>query len=111
MTQYNRRPRGYNGTGLTSHRLGELLPKMLASLGEVHCERPDLVLACWPEIIGPKLASMTQAISFTQGTLVVKVKNSTLYSLLNQHDKPRILAKLKSRFPGVHFKNVLFKIG
>ena len=32
-----------------------------------HQIHPDLILAAWPEVIGPKLASMTQAISFENG--------------------------------------------
>lgn len=111
MAQFYRRARNYDGTGMTSHRIADLLPQVLSSLAEVNAERPDLILACWPEIIGQKLAAMTQAVSFTQGVLLVKVKNSTLYSLLSQHDKPRILAKLKAKFPGVYFKNVLFRVG
>jgi hypothetical protein len=111
MAHFNRRPRGYDGTGLTTHRVADLLPRMLSSLGDVHNERPDLILACWPEIIGQKMAPMTEAVSFVQGVLLIKVTNATLYSLLSQHEKPRIVARLKSKFPGVHFKNVLFRRG
>jgi len=111
MAHYYRKPRGYDGTGITSHRIVDLLPKVLSSLVEINNQRPDLILASWPEIIGKELAPMTEAISFTQGVLSVKVKNSTLYSLLNQHDKPRIVARLKAKFPGVHFKNIYFRIG
>lgn len=109
--QFYRKSKGYDGTGLTSRRVSDLLPQMLSSLIETRNDRPDLVLAVWPEIIGEKLASMTQAVSFNDGFLVVKVRNSTLYSLLSQHEKPKILARLKAKFPKVRFKTIIFRVG
>ena len=66
---YSRTPRQYDGTRITTHRMTDLLPVVLAKIGEVYQDRPDLILAIWPEIIGPKLASMTQAASFVDGIL------------------------------------------
>lgn len=106
-----RLPRNYNGTGITTHRIGDLLTDVLAELSIIYHERPDLLLAAWPEIIGPQLANMTQAVSFIDGILVVKVKNSTLYSLLSQHDKPKILYSLRQKFPRANIKNIVFRIG
>lgn len=107
----SRTPKNYDGTGVTTHRVSDLLPAVLSEIGQVYHQRPDLVLAAWPDIIGPKLASMTQAYSFIDGVLVVKVKNSTLHSLLSQNDKPRILAILRQRFPNVEIRTVVFRIG
>ena len=76
-----RTPKGYDGTGLTTHKVSDLLPQVLARIGDVYQDRPDLILSAWPEIIGQKLAPMTQAVSFVEGVLSVKVKNSTLHSL------------------------------
>lgn len=61
---YSRTPKKYDGTQVTTHRMVDLLPFVLAKVGEVYQQRSDLILAIWPEIIGPKLAGMTQAISF-----------------------------------------------
>jgi hypothetical protein len=108
---YYRTPKNYDGTGVTTHCVSELLPALLSKIGEVYHQRPDLVLAAWPDIIGPKLAAMTQALSFVDGVLVVKVKNSTLHSLLSQNDKPRILNTLRQRFPHVLIKTIAFRIG
>ena len=108
---YSRTPKRYDGTQLTSHRMADLLPFVLAKIGEVHDQRPDLILACWPEIIGPRLAGMTQAVSFADGVLVVKVKNSTLHSLLSQNDKLRILNMLRKKFQHVEIRNISFRIG
>lgn len=108
---YSRTPNRYDGTKLTSHRVADLLPFVLSNISKVHDQRPDLILAYWPEIIGPKLSGMTQAVSFADGVLVVKVKNSTLHSLLSQNDKFRILNVLKKKFQHVDIKNISFRIG
>ncbi|MBA3722377.1 MAG: DUF721 domain-containing protein [Parachlamydiaceae bacterium] len=108
---YRRTPKNYDGTESTTHRVCDLLPSVLSKIGDVYNQRPDLVLAAWPAVIGPKLASMTQAVSFSEGILVVKVKNSTLHSLLSQNDKPRIVNILRQKFPKVQIKNIYFRIG
>jgi len=109
MAQFYRKPKNYDGTSVTSHRVSDLLPSILSSLLDVQRDRPDLILAVWPEVIGSKLAAMTEAVSFVDGVLLVKVKNSTLHSILSLHDKPKILAKLKNKFPSVQFREVFFR--
>ncbi len=112
MSRHTRRtPRGYDGSGLTAHHIRDLLPSLLHGIGESHQNRGDLILAAWPEIIGRQLSPMTQAIAFDDGFLTVKVKNSTLYSLLSQHEKPKILKSLRSKFPQTFIKNIIFRIG
>lgn len=106
-----RTPRNYDGTALTTHRMSDLLPGVIANITEVYKDRPDLVLAAWPDIIGDKLSGMTQAVSFLEGVLTVKVKNSTFYTLLSQNEKPRLLTILRQKFPKVEIKNILFRIG
>lgn len=109
--QTRRLPRDYDGPGVTTHRIGDLLTNVLANISDTYQERPDLILAAWPAIIGPKLAPMTQAVSFVDGLLVVKVKNSTLHSLLSVNDKPKILLSLRQKFPRVAINNIVFRIG
>lgn len=111
MKSNSRIPKSYDGTQITTRHLANLLPQVLSSIGEMHQDRPDLVLAAWPEVIGEKLAHMTEAVSFFDGVLVIKVKNSTLLSLLGQHDRPRIMRNLQMKFPSVYFKNVVFRRG
>lgn len=108
---FSRTPRKYDGTRITTHRMADLIPQVLAKIGHVYEQRADLILAMWPDVIGAKLAAMTQAVSFTDGILVVKVKNSTLHSLLSQNDKFRLLNLLRSKFPQVEIKNIHFRIG
>lgn len=106
-----RNPKNYDGTALTTHRMNDLLSNLLSKIGELYEARPDLILTVWPEVIGQKLALMTQAVSFTEGVLVVKVSNSTLHNLLTQYEKPRILNDLRRRFPRIEIKNIVFRIG
>ncbi|MBI2810851.1 MAG: DUF721 domain-containing protein [Candidatus Melainabacteria bacterium] len=98
-------------SGLTNKQIQDLLPKVLGSIGAVHRDRPDLILAAWPQLIGEKLAAMTKAVSFENGMLAVKVSNSTLYSLLAQHERGRLLKSLREKFPSVEIKNINFRLG
>lgn len=106
-----RTPYNYDGTRTTSRPVGELLASELSKLGEVYEGRHDLLLAAWPEIIGPQLSMMTQAVSFVGGILTVKVRNSTLHSLLSRHDKSKILTAIKHKFPKANIRNIVFRIG
>jgi hypothetical protein len=111
VKKQKRTPRNYDGTRLTAHHVSDVLTEALTDIREVYQDRPDVVISTWPEIIGPKLAPMTEAVSFVEGTLLVKVKNSTLYSLLAQHDKQKVLYRLRQKFPKMAIKNILFRIG
>ncbi len=96
---------------LTTRHIQDLFPKYLQEIGALYRNRPDLVLAAWPEVIGPQLAPMTQALSFVDGVLKVKVKNSTLHSLLAQIEYPRLIKNLRDRFPTTEIKKILFFLG
>lgn len=110
MYNSNRIPRNYDGTGVTSRKITDFLPNVLQTVHKMHKDRPDLILAAWPRIIGAQLYPMTQALSFTDGILTVSVKNSTLYSLLNQHEKPKILRALRQQFPKVNIRTIIFRM-
>ena len=58
--------------------------------------------------MGEKMAPMTKPVSFADGVLTVKVKSSTLYSLLVAHEKPRLLGRLKEKFS---IRNLVFRVG
>lgn len=110
-TLYKRTPKYFDGPEITTKQLTDLVPTVLEQINEVFNDRPDIILASWPEIIGSKLAPMTEAVSFYDGVLTVKVRNSTLYSLLIQNDKPKLVNALKKKFPNVEIKTILFRIG
>ena len=102
--------RNYDGTKLTGHTMESLLPRLLGRLSSSYQDRPDLILDAWPGIIGKKLAKMTHAEQFKDGVLHVKVKNSTLYSLLVLNDRQEVLKSLRLKFPKVKINNIFYKI-
>jgi len=106
-----RTPRHYDGTGLTTRQLSDLLPVILRRVRGAYGTRSEQVLASWSEVIGERLSAMTTAESFYDGVLKVRVKNSTLHSLLQQHEKSRLLSRLRKHFPGVEIKTIVFRIG
>jgi hypothetical protein len=106
-----RLPRHYDGPLPTTRHIRQLLPLFLENIGRKVSQRPDLVLAAWPEVIGSQLAPMTKAIAFVDGVLTVKVNNSTLYYLLAQNDKPRLVKNLRDKFPATTIKTIFFQLG
>lgn len=111
VKRLKRTPRYYDDIRPTTKALAELLPEWMANASSRFQDRPDLILLAWPEIIGEKLAPMTKAVSFVEGVLTVKVKNSSLYSLLVQHEKGRLLGLLHRKFPSVKIQNIVFHLG
>jgi len=106
-----RTPKGYDDIAPTGKELADLLPQWLSKAGAQFQERPDLILLAWPEVIGERLAPMTQAVSFMEGVLTVKVRNSSLYSLLVQQEKLKLQRRLQERFPSVQIRNIIFRLG
>ena len=96
---------------LTNKHLKDLLPSVLREIDSRRNERPDLILEGWGRVIDEKWRSMTQAISFEKGVLMVKVKNAALYSVLVQQEKEKLLRKLQEKFPEAEIKNIIFRIG
>lgn len=83
----------------------------MRKLGQLQKERPDIVLAAWPSLIGENLAPMTRASHFIEGVLTVIVSNSVLLSLLVQNERGRLLNKLRKQFPGTRICDIRFRIG
>ncbi len=106
-----RNPRNYDGTDNTQHHIKDLTLEMKGRLFTSYQQRPDLLLISWPEVIGPKLAPMTEALSFADGVLTVRVKNASLYSLLHSYERPKLLSALQKRFPKTNIKTIQFRIG
>lgn len=103
-------PLGYDGTKLTSHKISDILPNVLSRIDSKLQDRPNLILAAWPEVIGCELAPMTQATAFNDGLLFVKVKNSTLHRILRYDEKPNVLNLLRKKFPHIEIKDIIFSI-
>lgn len=103
-----RTPRNFDGTRFPGIKIEEILPDLLAGIDRKRGVPREAVFREWALLLGEKMASFTQPVSFEDGVLTVIVKSSTLYSLLRVHEKPRLLRKLQDKF---QVKNLVFKIG
>lgn len=101
-----RNRRSYDGTERTGKRLCDILPEALKAITSQAGQGGEEIFRYWPEAIGEAMAPMTDPISFVDGILVVKVKSATLYSLLCQHERPRLLKKLQQKFS---IRNLVFR--
>ena len=104
----NRLPRHFDGTQKTGVKIGDLLPEILHGISRKTLVPQEAVFQEWLILIGEKMAPMTQPVSLNEWVLTVKVKSSTLYSLLCQHEKPRLLRKLQEKFP---VRDLVFRVG
>ncbi len=111
LKRLKRTPRNYDQVDPTNKEVSYLLQEWMAKASRTFQDRPDLVLLSWPEVIGEKLAPMTTAVSFVEGVLTVRVRNSSLYGLLVQHERNRLLSVLQQKFPGVKIRNIVFRLG
>jgi hypothetical protein len=107
---FRRTPKGYNGPLLTTHHAGDVAAEVMIDIAAAAGANPTMVLATWPSLIGHRLAAMTEAVSFLNGVLLVRVKNSTLYSLLSQREKPRLLAALRKQLPNTTICDIVFRM-
>jgi hypothetical protein len=103
-----RTPRNFDGISPTGKNISDLLPSVLKDIREKNGQQSEEVFHYWLELIGEKMASLTEPISFEEGVLTVKVKSSTLYSLLCYHERPRLMKRLQEKFS---IRNLLFRIG
>ncbi len=98
-------------TAPTSKSIRQLIPSVLRKISKRYEDRPDLILASWPLLVGARIASMSKADSFVDGVLTIKVRNSSLLSLLAQHERKRLLRELRAKFPNAKIRNIRFCIG
>lgn len=104
----SRTPRNYSGIENPVKKMADLLPDVLADLGRKTKDPREEIFRFWRELIGEKMAPMTEPVSFVDGVLTVKVKSSTLYSLLVTHERPRLLGRLQEKFS---IRNLIFRVG
>jgi len=91
--------------------IGDMLPDIISKIDLNYQNQPKNILIYWPEVIGKKLASFTEAYLFENGVLFVKVKSSTLYSILVQNEKIRLLKLMQEKFSRKTIRDIKFKIG
>ncbi|HSX25868.1 MAG TPA: DUF721 domain-containing protein [Chlamydiales bacterium] len=103
-----RTPRNYHGIFSPIKRISDLLPEVVGEIGQKMSDPREEIFKFWFELIGEKMGPLTEPVSFEDGVLTVKVKSSTLYGLLCQHEKPRLLQRLKEKFS---IRNIIFRVG
>ena len=104
----SRTPRNYSGVQNPAKKMVDLLPDVLDNLRLKIKDPREEVFQLWKILMGEKMASLTEPISFVDGLLTVKVKSSTLYSLLVTVEKPRLLERLREKFS---IRDIIFRVG
>lgn len=104
----SRTPRNYQGTENPGKKIQDLLPGLLAEMGRKTEDPREEVFRTWFALMGEKMAPLTEPLSLADGVLTVKVKSSTLYSLLCLHEKPRLLKQMQEKFS---IRNIIFRVG
>ena len=100
--------KGFNGTMPTGKKIGDLLPEILQKIVKKEGPSHEAVFAFWYSLIGVKMGKLTQPISLKNRVLTIKVKSATLYALLCQYEKPRLLEAIQAKF---QVEDLVFRIG
>lgn len=85
-----------------------MLSEILSDLGKRTKDPSIEIFKAWQNLIGEKMAHLAEPVSYIDGILTVKVKSSTLYSLLAGPEKSRLLKTLKEKFS---IRNLVFRVG
>jgi hypothetical protein len=109
---HQRTPLHYDGNRVTSHMLSEVAAAWLKRLGEKVRMNPQALCDAWSSVVGSPIADMTKAQRYDEGVLHVRVRNSTLLSLLcRPQDKKKLIDLLKAAVPGVRLVDLSFRLG
>ena len=111
LNMKKRIPKNYDGPLPTGRMLQQFLPQLIAELSNKIKDQPEQIIAAWIEIVGQRIGRLSFAEKFEEGTLWVRVQNTTLNSLLIEHEKPRLIAAFQKKFPKVQFRDIVFRIG
>ncbi len=103
-----RTPRNYQGVQNPTVKASDLLPEMMDELVRKRGDPKEEIFRFWFVLIGEKMGPLTEPVSFSDGVLTVKVKSSTLYSLLVAHERSRLLSRLQEKFS---IRNLIFRVG
>jgi hypothetical protein len=104
----SRTPRNFDGIQPPGKKIHEILPFLLSEISKKIEDPRDAIFQEWGSLLGEKMAKLTRPVSFLDGVLTVIVKSATLYSLLCQHERPRLLRALKQKFA---IRELVFRIG
>lgn len=88
--------------------VGDLLPKVMQSLGLKERLTEAQILGAWREIVGDFLSTHSSPTRVKHGVLYVQVIQSTIRFELERVWKPQIVQKLKKRFGSKIVRDVRF---
>ena len=91
--------------------INDILPIVLNKIDIKFQKKEKNILLYWKNIIGEKLAPLTEAKKIVDGKLYIIVKSSTLYSLLSTQEKPKILNLLQKKYSKAVIKDIIFRRG
>ena len=104
----SRTPKNYSGVENPVKKMADLLPEVLSDLGRKAGDPREEMFRLLKDLIGEKMAPLVEPVSLADGVLTVKVKSSTLYSLLAAYERPRLLGKLREKFS---IRDLIFRVG
>ena len=110
--RHDRSQPAHDESATTSQQLKDLARRYLAHLEQKLRTKPAEILELWPHVIGSPFAGMTRAEKFENGVLHVKVRNSSLLSLLHSNtERKRLVEALRKEAPGIEIVDISFRIG
>lgn len=95
----------------TSKPVGDLLSKLMKSLGLSERLNEEEVLLAWKELVGDFFAKHSSPQRLKDGVLYVNVLQPTVHFELERVWKRDILAKLKKRFGTRVVRDMKFRLG
>jgi uncharacterized secreted protein with C-terminal beta-propeller domain len=94
----------------TNNKIIDHLPNILSDIEKKYLNQPNKILDYWPEIVGDKISKLTKAYKFEKNTLYIKVRSSTLYSILSKYEKQKLLNLMQKKFSKQTISNIVFQI-
>lgn len=85
-----------------------MLSEILVDISKKNRDPRVEIFQFWQNLMGEKMSPFTEPVSYIDGVLTVKVKSSTLYSLLAGPEKGRLLKSLQEKFS---IRNLVFRVG
>jgi len=91
--------------------VGDTARDVLKKLGVREALDESSIQAAWRELVGDFLASQASPGRFKDGLLLIRVTHSSVLYEMDRVWKPRILEKLKARFPQAKIRALKFVCG
>ncbi len=98
-------------TATTIKHMSQVLSQYLEELERLRKVNPQKLIKAWHSVMDPKYEGMTAAVGYQDEELLVKVSNSSLFSLLKQTNQKSMLEQLREIAPKTPVKKIHFLFG